>query len=142
MSNAVVRELSNLHEEFIRVAREFEGLNPVLKTISEHSSYLKSQLESYKAYLANVRTQSRNTNTSKIVIDNFERRPSGDMLSKWNHKSEGSNNSLVLGGGAANPPPSKDKEQKKTNKKNTITFTYQQLDKEGVIVESNVPENR
>jgi Ras GTPase-activating-like protein IQGAP2/3 len=85
--------LGNLRD---KVASESESLQAVYKTICDHNEYLKSQLESYKAYLQNVRSQASSA-------------PDGRKKEK------------LLG---------------------PYKFTHQQLEKEGVILESNVPEGR
>ena len=65
-------------------------------TIRDHNTYLVGQLETYKSYLHNVRSQS-----------------------------EG-----------------KLRKQQKQQVLGPYKFTHQQLEKEGVIQKSNVPENR
>ena len=71
-------------------------LNEVYKTIRDHNTYLVGQLETYKSYLHNVRSQSE-----------------GTRRKQQKHQ--------VLG---------------------PYKFTHQQLEKEGVIQKSNVPDNR
>ncbi|KAI9361280.1 Rho GTPase activation protein [Zopfochytrium polystomum] len=86
--------LGNLKE---KVYKEVQSLEVVFSTILDHNNYLKSQLESYKAYLQNVRVQA------------------------------GMSTSLKGGKGLVQGP---------------FKFTHQQWEKEGIIVESNVPEAR
>ncbi|KAJ3099582.1 glyceraldehyde-3-phosphate dehydrogenase 1 [Phlyctochytrium planicorne] len=85
--------LGNLRE---KVNKEIMSLEVVFKTIIDHNNYQRSQLESYKAYLQNVRVQS------------------GMAASK-------------SGKGQIQGP---------------FKFTHAQMERDGIIVESNVPENR
>ncbi|KAI8913360.1 Rho GTPase activation protein, partial [Gorgonomyces haynaldii] len=50
-----LQHLGNLRE---KVERELSSLAQVYKTIQDHNEYLKSQLDTYKSYLQNVRVQS------------------------------------------------------------------------------------
>ncbi|KAF9157928.1 glyceraldehyde-3-phosphate dehydrogenase 1 [Actinomortierella ambigua] len=106
-----LRHLGNLRE---KVQEEMVSLEAVYKTIGDHNNYLRSQLDSYKAYLQNVRMQS------------------GGGHNGGNNSGVG----VVTVGG---------KEVAK-KQKNTVLgpfkFTHHQLEKDGVIAESNVPENR
>lgn len=89
---AEITHLGNLKESVIK---ESSSLDIVYKTIQDHNDYLRGQLESYKAYLQNVRVQSASQSKSK--------------------------NSKMVG---------------------PFKFTHAALEKDGIIVESNVPENR
>lgn len=75
---------------------ETRKLEEVFATIRDHNAYLVGQLETYKSYLHNVRSQSE-----------------GKQRKKEKHQELG-----------------------------PYKFTHQQLEKEGVIRRSNVPENR
>ncbi|ORX86652.1 putative ras GTPase-activating protein sar1 [Anaeromyces robustus] len=101
MANEVAQEIIYLGSLKEKVMREIKSLEIVFKTICDHNNYLRSQLESYKAYLQNVRTQS------------------GTQMVKGKEKKNKSNH--IFG---------------------PIKYTHSQLEKEGIIVESNVPENR
>ncbi|KAJ3277475.1 glyceraldehyde-3-phosphate dehydrogenase 1 [Borealophlyctis nickersoniae] len=96
MVEEVQSELAHLGNLRATVMKEIQSLDIVYKTIIDHNNYLRSQLESYKAYLQNVRIQS---------------------------------------GLAPNKPS-------KSQVAGPVKFTHQQLEKDGIIVESNVPENR
>jgi Ras GTPase-activating-like protein IQGAP2/3 len=96
MVEEVLQELVHLGNLRETVNGETQSLEMVFKTIIDHNNYLRSQLESYKAYLNNVRVQS--------------------------------------GAGA--------KKSKKKDVVGPFKFTHVQLEKDGIIVESNVPENR
>lgn len=86
-----ILHLGNLREN---VNREIKSLENVFKTIIDHNNYLRSQLETYKAYLQNVRVQS-------------------GLALKSKNQSQG-----------------------------PFKFTHSQMEKDGIIIESNVPENR
>ncbi|TPX62320.1 hypothetical protein PhCBS80983_g00554 [Powellomyces hirtus] len=96
MCDEIRQELVHLGNLREKVDQEIGSLQLVFKTIIDHNNYLRSQLESYKAYLQNVRIQS----------------------------------------GLANPKSNKGQVQ------GPYKFTHSQLEKEGIIVESNVPANR
>jgi Ras GTPase-activating-like protein IQGAP2/3 len=96
MVEEVLQELVHLGNLRETVNGEISSLEMVYKTILDHNNYLRSQLESYKAYLQNVRVQS----------------------------------------GAAK------KKSKKKDIAGPFKFTHGQLEKDGIVVESNVPENR
>lgn len=96
LRDEVEQELVHLGSLTEKVLEETKQLDEVFRTIRDHNAYLVGQLETYKSYLHNVRSQS-----------------------------EG--------------------KQRKTQKNQELgpyKFTHQQLEKEGVIRKSNVPENR
>ncbi|KAL2916672.1 RasGAP protein [Polyrhizophydium stewartii] len=95
MVEEILKELAHLGDLREKVNIEINSLETVYKTIQDHNDYLRSQLESYKAYLFNVRNQS------------------GISQSK-----------------AASKPTA------------PIRLTHQKLEQDGIIVESNIPENR
>lgn len=96
LRDEVESELIHLGSLKEKVLEETKKLEEVFRTIRDHNSYLVGQLETYKSYLHNVRSQSEG-------------------------KSRGKQKMQVLG---------------------PYKFTHQQLEKEGVIQRSNVPENR
>ncbi|KAG0167160.1 glyceraldehyde-3-phosphate dehydrogenase 1 [Apophysomyces sp. BC1034] len=107
----ITQELAHLGNLKEKVLREFESLDSVYKTILEHNTYLRGQLESYKAYLQNVRIQS-----------------GGEKQTK---------NSVGIGvevDGKVKKP--------KSPTQGPFKFSHNQLDKDGVIAESTVPESR
>ena len=55
MEDEVAAELVHLGNMREKVLLEVRSLDAVYKTICDHNSYLRSQLEQYKAYLQNVR---------------------------------------------------------------------------------------
>jgi Ras GTPase-activating-like protein IQGAP2/3 len=96
LRDEVEQELVHLGSLKERVMEETKQLDEVFRTIRDHNAYLVGQLETYKSYLHNVRSQS-----------------------------EG-----------------KQRKQQKNQELGPYKFTHQQLEKEGVIRKSNVPENR
>ncbi|KAK9764020.1 RasGAP protein, variant 2 [Basidiobolus ranarum] len=58
MTQEVNQELVHLGNIREQVLIEMESLDSVYKTICDHNNYLRMQLESYKAYLQNVRMHS------------------------------------------------------------------------------------
>ncbi|KAA8913908.1 Rho GTPase activation protein [Sphaerosporella brunnea] len=95
----IEQELVHLGSLKEKVMEETKKLEEVYKTIRDHNAYLVSQLETYKSYLHNVRSQSEG-----------KQRNAGKQQKQQ-----------VLG---------------------PYKFTHQQLEKEGVIQKSNVPDNR
>ncbi|OAA54537.1 GTPase activating protein [Niveomyces insectorum RCEF 264] len=96
LRDEVEQELQHLGSLKEGVLTETKKLSEVFATITDHNTYLNGQLETYKSYLHNVRSQSEGT----------RRKPQKQQ---------------VLG---------------------PYKFTHQQLEKEGVIQKSNVPDNR
>ncbi|PGH02943.1 IQ domain-containing protein containing GTPase activating protein [Blastomyces parvus] len=96
LRDEVEQELVHLGSLKEKVIEETRKLDEVFRTIRDHNAYLVGQLETYKSYLHNVRSQS-----------------------------EG-----------------KQRKQQKHQELGPYKFTHQQLEKEGVIRKSNVPENR
>ena len=96
LRDEVEQELMHLGSLKEKTLEESKKLDEVFKTIREHNNYLVSQLDTYKSYLHNVRSQS-----------------------------EG-----------------KQRKQQKQQVLGPYKFTHQQLEKEGVIQRSNVPDNR
>ncbi|KAM0278787.1 hypothetical protein ACHAQH_004978 [Verticillium albo-atrum] len=96
LRDEVEQELQHLGSLKDAVIRETDKLDEVYKTIRDHNTYLVGQLETYKSYLHNVRSQSEGTK----------------------------------------------RKQQKQQVLGPYKFTHQQLEKEGVIQKSNVPDNR
>jgi len=96
LRDEVEQELVHLGSMKDKVIEETRKLEEVFRTIRDHNGFLVGQLETYKSYLHNVRSQSE-----------------GKTRKQQKHQ--------VLG---------------------PYKFTHQQLEREGVIQKSNVPENR
>ncbi|CAB5293984.1 uncharacterized protein OCT59_018234 [Rhizophagus irregularis] len=108
MTEEVAQELAHLGNLREKITEEIRSLEAVYKTICDHNNYLRSQLDSYKAYLQNVRQQTSTdlTSTSVVKVGDKEKKPA---------------KMKVLG---------------------PYKFSYAQLERDGIIVESNVPDNR
>jgi len=113
MCEEVAAELTHLGNLREKVLMETRSLEAVYKTICDHNAWLRSQLEQYKAYLQN----------SRLTASNKER-------------GAGSVGVGVVGING------KEKKMPKTTVQGPYRFTHAQLEKDGVIVESNVPDNR
>lgn len=96
LRDEIEQELVHLGSLKEKVIEETRKLESVYRTIRDHNAYLVGQLETYKSYLHNVRSQSEGTK----------------------------------------------RKQQKQQVLGPYKFTHQQLEKEGVIQKSNVPENR
>ena len=96
LRDEVEQELVHLGSLKEKVIEETKKLDDVFRTIRDHNSYLVGQLETYKSYLHNVRSQSE-----------------GKQRKQQKHQ--------VLG---------------------PYKFTHAQLEKDGIIQKSNVPDNR
>lgn len=107
MTEEVAQELVHLGNLREKVNEEIKSLETVYKTICDHNNYLRSQLDSYKAYLLNVRQQDAKGGPGASVVK--------------------------LGG--------KEKSQK-IKVLGPYKFTHTNLEKDGIIVETSVPENR
>nr|CAG8562551.1 625_t:CDS:2 [Entrophospora candida] len=111
MTEEVATELAHLGNIREKVTQEIQSLEEVFKTIGDHNNYLRSQLDSYKAYLFNVRQHSSKEAPSGI----------GTSVVKVGNKEKKPQKVKVLG---------------------PYKFTYAQLERDEIIVENNVPENR
>lgn len=98
LRDEVESELIHLGSLKEKVLEENKKLGEVSATIRDHNAYLVGQLETYKSYLHNVRSQSEGKSRSG--------------------------------------------KQSKVQVLGPYKFTHQQLEREGVIQRSNVPENR
>ena len=96
LRDEVEQELVHLGSLRDKVVDETRKLEEVYRTIRDHNAYLIGQLETYKSYLQNVRSQSAG----------------------------------------------KQRKEQKQQALGPYKFTHQQLEKEGVIQRSNVPDNR
>ncbi|CAM0140534.1 RasGAP protein [Umbelopsis sp. WA50703] len=117
LAQEIKQELVHLGDLKDRVMQESASLESVYKTILDHNNYLKSQLESYKAYLQNVRIQSGGGEKGgkKSVGIGVEVEHSGKSSKSKSARPQ------VLG---------------------PYKFTHQQLEKDGVIAVTNVPDSR
>ncbi|EFA78579.1 RasGTPase-activating protein [Heterostelium album PN500] len=111
----IVAEMLNYESYIAKTNTELEKLRQVLEAIREHNLFLQQQLESYEKYLVNVR-------------ENCSGGSGGDKKSKKEKKEKKSSSSSNGG--------------EKFKKKGPFKFSYSQLEKDGIILESEVPEDR
>lgn len=119
LAEEISNELVHLGDLKLKVMEELDSLESVFKTILDHNNYLKSQLESYKAYLQNVRMQSgigAGSSASKKQV-------------------------VGIGVEVVDTKPGK-RAIKAPVVQGPFKFTHQQLEKDGIIVETEVPEIR
>ncbi|KAJ1978387.1 RasGAP protein [Dimargaris cristalligena] len=140
------QELVHLGSIRDTVYAEITSLDAVFKTICDHNQYLNSQLESYKAYLQNVRSQA--TTGDSAGAGNVA------LQSNSTGKRRGGLGGVVGGGGGAGGSHGASSggmagaehghghHGKKTAPPPSFKFTHLLLEKEGVIAESNVPDAR
>lgn len=112
MTDEVATELTHLGNMREKVMQEMRSLESVYSTICEHNNYMRSQLDTYKSYLQNVRMTSGSAKDKST--------PGVGVIS--------------VGG--------KEKKTPKTQALGPYRFTHAQMEKDGIIAESNVPENR
>ena len=113
LSDEVANELLHLGNLREKVVQEMRSLDSVYKTIGDHNNYLRSQLEQYKAYLQNVRANSAGVGQKGKIA--------GVGVISVNGQEKKSAKSQSLG---------------------PYKFTHSQFEKDGVIVDTNVPDNR
>ena len=114
MQDEVAAEMVHLGNTKEKVILEIRSLDAVYKTIGDHNNYLKSQLEQYKAYLQNVRLTT----------------------AKQQGSGSGGVGVVSVGGKEKKAQPGRQVAL------GPYRFTHMQFEKEGIIMESNVPENR
>lgn len=143
MTDEVAKELAHLGNLREKVKSEVSSLQAVYRTICDHNEYLKSQLESYKAYLQNVRLQS-GAGGGSSAAGAAGAVGGGDRAAATNATNTAG--SAVAGGlsnlGANVSSLLHGKGRKYGQEVGPYKFSHGQLEKDGIIVESNVPENR
>jgi Ras GTPase-activating-like protein IQGAP2/3 len=117
-------EFQNLSLLLHKLKQEQESLNTVYRTICTHNQYLRMQLESYKAYLQNARIQAARGKRSDASVMVGVTPIVPPKASSTSFKSKVSS------------------KYKQDTAQGTFKFTHVQLEKDGVIVESAVPDNR
>ena len=127
LSYSIYQEFVNLNALLNKLRNEKVSLEMVYQTICDHNQYLRSQLESYKAYLHNVRIQTAAGG-------------GGTKAGKTN---------VMLGVASTKVPSGRKSPTRSSAKKGgamvplgPFKFSHSQLEKDGVITESGVPENR
>ncbi|KAJ2238139.1 RasGAP protein [Coemansia sp. RSA 485] len=121
LTEEILHELAHLGSLRDKVEEEFRGLTDVYKTICDYNGYLSSQIETYKAYLSNVRLQS--------------------ATPKHTRKK----NAMPVGVTVVDPKPLQSRRQQiKRDDRPTAVYEYRldALERLGVVCKSNIPENR
>ena len=116
MREEVAAELTHLGNMREKVLLETRSLDAVYKTICDHNNWLRSQLEQYKAYLQNSRLTAGGAGGKGV-------------------------GGVGVGVGVIGVN-GKEKKPIKSTVQGPYRFTHAQLEKDGIIVESNVPDNR
>ncbi|KAJ2721610.1 RasGAP protein [Coemansia sp. Benny D115] len=123
LTEEILHELAHLGSLRDKVEEEIGGLTDVYKTICDYNGYLSSQIETYKAYLGNVRMQSatpkhqrkKNMPVGVTVVDN---KPLQSRRQNQNGRREGDRPAVVY------------------------DYRLDSLERLGVVCKSNIPENR
>ncbi|KAL9549570.1 hypothetical protein MBANPS3_005136 [Mucor bainieri] len=140
----IKQELIHLGDLKDRVVLEIMSLEQVFKTIQDHNNYLQSQLETYKAYLQNVRMQSAGSGMADqraVAPENCHTMSSAycnQTIQDQQHPFSDTTNTATRH--TTTPLMKSTNSRKKSN--GPFRFTHQQLEKDGIIVESEVPEYR
>ena len=115
LTSEIEQELQHLGSQRTKALDELKSLEGVYSTILEHNGYLRNQLSTYKQYLQNVRLAS-----------------GGD-------KGKGAGNTgfgvTSIGGKA------RTKKVAKSQLIGPYKYSYNQLERTGIITESNVPDS-
>ncbi|KAJ1727596.1 RasGAP protein [Coemansia biformis] len=124
LTEEILHELAHLGSLRDKVEEEIAGLTEVYQTICDYNGYLSSQIETYKAYLSNVRMQSatpknqRKKNFMPVGVTMVQDQKPQPVLRK--------------------PPPRKEPERVGA----VYDFKLDVLERLGVVCKSNIPENR
>ncbi|KAJ2162798.1 RasGAP protein [Coemansia sp. RSA 552] len=120
LTEEILHELAHLGSLRDKVEDEIGGLTDVYKTICDYNGYLSSQIETYKAYLSNVRMQSAAPKNQRkkmpVGVTVVDPKP---LQSRRQHVGQ----------------PSVDKPL-------SVDYRLDQLERLGVVCKSNIPENR
>jgi Ras GTPase-activating-like protein IQGAP2/3 len=117
----IIQELLNYELHIAKSATDLDKLKQVRAAIGEHNVFLQQQLSSYEQYLVNVKA-----NVSTASLSSLQ-------------------SSASIGGKDKEKiiKPEASKVSKKDNKKKSShKFSHSQLEKDGVIVSSEVPEDK
>ncbi|KAJ2498016.1 RasGAP protein [Coemansia sp. RSA 1972] len=121
LTEEILHELAHLGNLRDKVEEEIVGLTDVYKTICDYNGYLSSQIETYKAYLGNVRMQS--------------------AMPKNNRKK------MPVGVTVLDPRPLQSRRQQQNVQRRpevsaSVDYRLDALERLGVVCKSNIPENR
>jgi Ras GTPase-activating-like protein IQGAP2/3 len=113
----IEQELVHLGSQRTKAMDELKSLDGVYNTILEHNAYLRNQLSTYKQYLQNVRLASSGGDKSKGV------------------GSTGFGVTSIGGKARAKKAP-------KSQLIGPYKYTYSQMERAGIISETNVPDSK
>lgn len=162
----ILQELNHMGNLKERVKLEIESLEQVFKTIQDHNNYLQSQLETYKTYLKNVRMQSsggmdggksarRKSNIVSAVgiiqqtgpghnlsVQKQQQQPQQELPVQMSTMNSVDNNATSISNAASHSNSANSGSSSVIKKRSGGPFrlSHQQLEKEGIIVQSEVPE--
>ncbi|CAO0792635.1 unnamed protein product [Mucor circinelloides] len=139
----IKQELIHLGDLKDRMILEIMSLEQVFKTIQDHNNYLQSQLETYKAYLQNVRMQSAGggmVSQSTVASENCNAITAAYSNQITQNQQQPFTDTTNTAMQAATTLVKSNNSKKKST--GPFRFTHQQLEKDGIIVESEVPEYR
>ena len=117
LAGEIEQELVHLGSQRNKALDELKSLEAVYNTILEHNTYLRNQLSTYKQYLQNVRLASGGGDKGKGVGS------TGFGVTSVGGKSKG-------------------KKAPKSQLIGPYKYSYSQLEKVGIISESNVPDSK
>jgi Ras GTPase-activating-like protein IQGAP2/3 len=114
LTGEVEEEIAHLGSIRDKVVKEMSSLQAVYKTICDHNDYLKGQLDTYRAYLLNVREQAGGSKGSEAITRGI---------------------GVVAVSG-------KQKKTAKTQLIGPFKYSHGHLERDGIIASSNIPANR
>jgi Ras GTPase-activating-like protein IQGAP2/3 len=118
----IIQELLNYELHISKSAADLDKLKQVRAAIAEHNVFLQGQLSSYEQYLVNVKANCSTSSLSSL-------QSSASIGAKDKDKVK--------------QPDAKVKKEKKNDKKKTThKFSHTQLERDGVIVSSEVPDDK
>ncbi|KAJ2762588.1 RasGAP protein, partial [Coemansia nantahalensis] len=138
LTEEILHELAHLGSLRDKVEEEIAGLTEVYQTICDYNGYLSSQIETYKAYLSNVRMQSatpknqRKKNMMPVGVTMVQDPKPQPVLRKQPPQQQ------------QPPQPQPQQPQRKDVERAAAVFDFKLdvLERLGVVCKSNIPENR
>jgi Ras GTPase-activating-like protein IQGAP2/3 len=117
----IIQELMNYETYIQKSSTDLDRLKQVRQAIQEHNGFLQQQLSTYEVYLVNVKQQSLPHTNSNATPSSSS---SGDKKDKKDSKAD------------------KKDDKKNAKKKGSFKFSHVQLEKDGIIISSDVPDER
>ncbi|KYQ91046.1 RasGTPase-activating protein [Tieghemostelium lacteum] len=121
MKKDLVNEFFNFDAHIQKSNSDLEKLKQVLAAIQEHNVFLQQQIKVYEEYLNNVKASYDTADSSK------------KKDKKKDKKDKDSKTTTTTTSGSSSP---------KSSKKGPFKFAYSQLEKDGMIIESEVPNDK